>query len=38
MLAATWTLAGGCVVFGMWTDLTVGVARDAARVLLGVMP
>jgi len=38
MVASTWALAGGCLVFGLWPSLTVGVARQAAQVLLGVAP
>jgi multicomponent Na+:H+ antiporter subunit D len=36
MVAATWALAGATLVFGLTTDFTVGVAREAAAMLLGV--
>jgi len=32
----TWILIGASVVFGLWTDITVGGASSAARALLGV--
>lgn len=35
MLIPTWVGAGACVYFGVDTDLTVGVARTAAQMLLG---
>jgi len=35
MVTAAWVLAGACVVFGLTTDLTIGVAEDAAAMLLG---
>lgn len=35
MVGAAWTLALACVVFGLTTDLTIGVAQDAAFMLLG---
>lgn len=35
MVATTWVLAGACLYFGIDTDLTVGVAEQAARALLG---
>ena len=38
MMAPTWMLIGATVVFGLTTDLTAGVARRAAAVLLGVSP
>jgi multicomponent Na+:H+ antiporter subunit D len=38
MVAATWILAGGCVVFGLTTDLTVGVASRVATLLLTGAP
>ena len=38
MVAATWTLAGGCVVFGLTTDLTVGIANRVATLLLTGTP
>jgi len=38
MVAATWVLAGACVVFGLATDVTVGTARMAAAMLLGTAP
>ena len=38
MVGAAWVLAGSCLVFGLFTDLTVGVAREAAAMLLGVAP
>ncbi len=36
MVAATWVLAGACIVFGLATDVTAGVAGQAARHLLGI--
>ena len=36
MVTAAWILAGACVVFGLYTDLTVGVAETAAAMLLEV--
>ena len=36
MLLPTWTLIGATLFFGLNTDLTVGVARRAADLLLGV--
>lgn len=39
MLAATWLLIGGCVFFGINTELTVRIAAAAAQALLGsVLP
>jgi len=38
MLVPTWMLIGATVVFGLTTDLTAGVARQAAALLLGVSP
>ena len=38
MLVPTWMLIGSTLIFGLNTDLTVGVARRAAAVLLGVAP
>jgi multicomponent Na+:H+ antiporter subunit D len=38
MVGAVWVLAGATLVFGLFTDLTVGVAREAAAMLLGVAP
>jgi multicomponent Na+:H+ antiporter subunit D len=35
MLIPTWVLMGATVVFGLWTSLSVGVARRAAQLLLG---
>jgi multicomponent Na+:H+ antiporter subunit D len=35
MRIPTWILTGACVVFGLHTGLTVGVAETAAHVLLG---
>jgi multicomponent Na+:H+ antiporter subunit D len=35
MLIPTWVLIGASLYFGVQTDLTVGVARDAAMALLG---
>ena len=35
MVTATWILAGACVVFGLTTDLTIGVAEQAAIMLVG---
>lgn len=34
----TWILIGATLVFGFWTDVTVGGASAAARSLLGVAP
>ncbi len=36
MVGACWVLAGACIVFGLTTDLTVGIAGRAAAMLLGV--
>jgi multicomponent Na+:H+ antiporter subunit D len=38
MLLPTWLLVGANVYFGIYTDLSVGVAGQAARVLLGTAP
>ena len=38
MVAPTWVLIGLCVVFGLTTDLTAGVAQQAARALMGTLP
>ena len=38
MVAATWALAGACILFGLTTELTVGTARLAAGMLLGTAP
>ncbi len=38
MLLPTWLLVGANVYFGIYTDLSVGVASQAARVLLGTAP
>jgi multicomponent Na+:H+ antiporter subunit D len=35
MLVPTWVLIGASLYFGVFTDLTVGVARRAAAVLIG---
>ena len=35
LLLATWVLLGATLVLGVYTDLTVGVAREAATTLLG---
>ena len=35
-LLSLWILAGSCLVFGLATNLTVGVSRLAARMLLGI--
>ena len=35
MVAAAWALAIACIIFGLTTDLTVGIAREAATLLLG---
>ncbi|HVS13153.1 MAG TPA: monovalent cation/H+ antiporter subunit D family protein [Thermoanaerobaculia bacterium] len=35
MLVPTWALIGAAVVFGLWTDLTVGIVRPAVELLLG---
>jgi multicomponent Na+:H+ antiporter subunit D len=34
MLVPTWCLIGAAVVFGFWTDLTVGIVRPAVELLL----
>jgi multicomponent Na+:H+ antiporter subunit D len=34
----TWILIGATLVFGLWTDITVGGAASAARSLLGGTP
>ncbi len=36
MLIPTWMLAAACVYFGIDTSLTLGVAREAADVLIGL--
>ncbi|MPY69247.1 MAG: monovalent cation/H+ antiporter subunit D family protein [Alphaproteobacteria bacterium] len=36
MLIPTWVLIGASLYFGVQTELTVGVARDAATALLGM--
>jgi multicomponent Na+:H+ antiporter subunit D len=38
MLIPMWVLIGATVVFGVWTPLSLGVARKAAAVLLGAAP
>ncbi len=38
LLAAAWILLGATLVFGIYTDLPVAVARDAAASLLGSGP
>ena len=38
MLLPTWVLLGATLVFGVYTDLPVGVARRAAEMLLEVGP
>jgi len=38
MLIPTFALIGATIVFGLWTPLTVGVARRAAAMLLGLAP
>jgi multicomponent Na+:H+ antiporter subunit D len=38
MLIPTWILVGGTVYFGLFTDLSVGVAHQVAGQLLGVAP
>jgi len=38
MLVPTWLLIGGCVFFGLNTDLSAGLATHAAAQLLGVSP
>jgi len=35
LLLAAWVLLGATLVLGVYTDLTVGVAREAATTLLG---
>ena len=37
MLAPTWILIGLCVVFGLTTDLTAGIAEVAAETLMGAL-
>ena len=38
LLVPTWVLIGGTVFFGLKTSLTVGVASQAAALLLGGTP
>lgn len=38
MLIPTWILIGATVYFGLFTDLSVGVASEVARQLLGIAP
>ena len=38
MLAPTWILMGAAIYFGIDTDLTVGIAQDAAAFFLEVKP
>ncbi|MDH3717599.1 MAG: monovalent cation/H+ antiporter subunit D family protein [Planctomycetota bacterium] len=38
MLIPTCLLIAASVIFGLWTSLSAGVARQAAEVLLGAMP
>ena len=38
LLLPTWILIGGTVFFGLYTEITVDVARKAAGLLLGVAP
>lgn len=38
MLIPTCVLIGASLVFGLWTPLSAGVARQAAEMLLGVTP
>ena len=38
LLGPTWVLAAATVVFGVWTEVNVDVARAAAEHLLGVAP
>ncbi len=38
MLVTTWIMVGATVVFGVFTEQTAGVARQAAAFLLGVSP
>jgi len=35
MLVPAWVLAGGCIVFGLYSSITVDTAAQAARALLG---
>jgi multicomponent Na+:H+ antiporter subunit D len=35
MVASAWVLAAACVVFGLATELTIGTAEQAARMMLG---
>ena len=37
LLAPTWLMIGGAILFGIITDTTVGVARQAAEHLIGGM-
>jgi multicomponent Na+:H+ antiporter subunit D len=37
LLLPTWILIGATLVFGVFTDLSVGVASAAARMLLGIV-
>ena len=36
-LVTIWTLSGLCIVFGLATDLTIGMAQFAAQSLLGLI-
>ncbi len=38
MLLPTWLLIGACVFFGLQTELTAGVAVQAAQQLMGALP
>jgi len=38
LLLPTWILIGGTVFFGLYTEITIEVARKAAGLLLGVAP
>ena len=38
LLLPTWILIGATVFFGLYTEVTVEVASDAAKLLLGVAP
>ena len=38
MVGACWLLAGACVVFGLTTEATLGIAARAAAILLGAAP
>jgi multicomponent Na+:H+ antiporter subunit D len=38
LLGPTWVLVGAALLFGLFTDFTVGMASGAAKMLLGMGP